>query len=89
VIGNLALSVASARAVGAKAGILTLVVKAGQVIGTLVIVEALASQADAQGVPSITPRASADRSGVPSSISSHIALCVLAAWVWLAKVAGG
>ena len=34
---------------------INLVVKAGQVIGTLVIVEALASQADAQGVPSITP----------------------------------
>ena len=34
---------------------INLVVKAGQVIGTLVIVEALAPQADAQGVPSITP----------------------------------
>ena len=33
---------------------INLVVKAGQVIGTLVIMEAFSSQANAQGIPSIT-----------------------------------
>jgi len=57
------------------------------VVRALVVVEALASQANAQGVTSVPSRASADRPWVPSSISSHVTLGVLAAGVRLTKVA--